>query len=149
MRAAMRIFVAMLAGALLLLVAILIVPQPTEPQPTVLFLFSLTSLYAVAILAFVIFLGILLVANRSYEGPEPDFISDGTVNGLMEEKRSGTLLRRSLRIRHSAAKTGHHTPDTHQSIQARPTARPEQALDRLLRLKRLGIWNPQTDSSAD
>jgi hypothetical protein len=141
MRAAMRIFVAVLAGALLLLGAILI-----APLPTVLFLFLLPCLYAVAIFALE---AILLVVNRSREGQEPDFVSDGTVNGLMEGKRSGTLLRRSLRIRQSAAKTGHHTPDSHQSIQARPTARPEQALDRLLRLKRLGIWNPQADSSAD
>jgi hypothetical protein len=83
---------------------------------------------------------------REEEEPGDPPASRSELNTLLNLKERGDLLSRSFRVRERASRTSHYTPDVSTAIQAQPRrpARPENALDRLQRLKHAGVWNPRS-----
>jgi hypothetical protein len=99
----------------------------------------LTVLALFAVLAIRLFLAILVSGEEDSSQPAP---SRGELGLLLKLKRRGSLLRRSWLARKLAAKTSHYTPDLSAHVERRPP-RHEKALERLLRLKQTGAWNPR------
>jgi hypothetical protein len=103
--------------------------------------FLLTPVIVVSLLCIRELLATFLWKEEDSLQPLP---SRGELRLLLTLKRRGSLLRRSWLVRKLASKTGRHRGSTSAQIQSRPPQpdRPEKALDRLLRLKRTGSWNP-------
>jgi hypothetical protein len=87
----------------------------------------------------ILFLDLLFPEEEDSPQPAP---SGGELGLLLRLKRRGSLLRRSWLARKLAVKTSHYTPDVSAHVQRRPP-RHEKALERLLRLKQTGAWQPR------
>jgi hypothetical protein len=106
----------------------------------------LLSVYLLALTVLILFGVLELLVWGEEDSPQPA-PSEGAPSGgelglLLKLKRRGSLLRRSWLARKLAAKTSHYTPDLSAHVERRPP-RHEKALERLLRLKQTGAWNPR------
>jgi|GEM_PF-6917999 len=104
----------------------------------------LTVLILFGVLAIRLFLELLFWGEEDSPQPAPSggAPSGGELGLLLKLKRRGSLLRRSWLARKLAAKTSHYTPDLSAHVERRPP-RHEKALERLLRLKQTGAWQPR------
>jgi hypothetical protein len=73
----------------------------------------------------------------------PHTPSKGELDWLIRRKHQGALLHRSHRIRESAARVRSQSASRSARAGLVPLSAPERVLDRLVHLKRRGVWAPQ------
>jgi hypothetical protein len=73
----------------------------------------------------------------------PPSPSEGELDWLIRRKQQGALLHRSHRIRESAARVRSQSARRSARVGLVPLSAPERVLDRLVQLKRHGVWARQ------
>ncbi|SRR6266851_3512342 len=73
----------------------------------------------------------------------PNTPSKGELDWLIRRKHQGALLHRSHRIRESAARVRSQSASRSARVGLVPLPAPERVLDRLVQLKRRGVWAPR------